>query len=201
MTVRHETDGPITVVTIDRPQSRNAVDAPTAKALAEAFRRFEADSSRSVAIPTGADGAFCAGYDLKQTATGHRAHRIEVGDGPMGPTRMKLAKPMIAAIEGPAVAGGLELTLWCIEAERIGLVNRLVEPGQALAAAHTLAMQLAALPQAALRSDRLSAIEQWSLDWDSATLNEFRHGIETVETGQTEAGARRFASGAGRHGA
>lgn len=86
------------------------------------------------------------------------------------------------------------------EAERIGLANRVVAPGQALAAAKQLAHELARLPQAALRSDRLSAIEQWGLGWDQAVLNEFRHGIATVESGETEAGARRFAVGAGRHG-
>lgn len=86
------------------------------------------------------------------------------------------------------------------EAERIGLANRLVEPGQALAQSRRLAHELARLPQAALRNDRRSAIEQWSLDWEQATLNEFRLGIATVATGETEAGARRFAAGVGRHG-
>jgi enoyl-CoA hydratase/carnithine racemase len=250
--VRYETDGPIAVVTINRPAARNAVNPATARALAESFRRFDADHALSVAVFTGAGGTFCAGFDLKETAAGHRGHRIERGDAPMGPSRFKLGKPVIAAVEGHAVAGGLELALWCDlrvaardavfgvycrrfgvslmdlgtirlprlighsramdliltgrgvsgeEAERIGLANRLAEQGQALSVALELAHQLAKLPQAALRSDRLSSIEQWDLSWEQAVLNEFRLGMATVATGETEAGARRFASGIGRHGA
>ena len=114
-TIKTETHGPVLVVTIDRPEVRNAVDRPTADALATAFRDFEADDDLLVGVLTGADGHFCAGADLKAMAEDpRRANRIDSeGEGPMGSSRMQLDKPVIAAIEGYAVAGGLELALWC----------------------------------------------------------------------------------------
>ena len=249
--VRFESEGPVAVVTIDRPEVRNAVDGPTAAELAAAFRRFEGDGSLAVAILTGASGTFCAGADLKAVATGE-GNRVDVaGDGPMGPTRMLLSKPVLAAVEGHAVAGGLELALWCDlriaardavfgvycrrwgvplvdggtirlprligmshaldliltgrgvsgeEALRLGLANRLTEPGQALEEARTIARQIAAFPQRCVRSDRRSAYLQWDLSLPEALRTETLLGLEVIRSGETRAGAARFAAGAGRHG-
>jgi len=113
MTVRFEINARCAVITIDRPHARNAVDGPTSRLLADAFRRFDADGDLDVAILTGAANTFCAGADLKAVAT-NDGNRVDLdGDGPMGPTRMLLGKPVLAAVEGHAVAGGLELALWC----------------------------------------------------------------------------------------
>ena len=246
-------EGPVIVVTIDRPEVRNAVDGPTATALADAFRSFVADDSLLVAILTGAGGTFCSGADLKAMADEPgRANRVDPdGDGPMGPTRMQLDKPVIAAVEGYCVAGGFELALWCDlrvvaedatlafydrrwgvplidggtirlprligqsraldllltgrdvrgpEAHAVGLANRLVPAGKALDAALELANEIARFPQLCLRSDRRSLLEQWGLTLEDAMAQEFRYGLETISSGETQAGAARFAGGKGRHG-
>lgn len=251
MAVRVERSENVFTVILSRPERRNAVDRTTAAALAEAFRTFEADDEARVAVLYGEGGGFCAGADLKAVAEGGGNVVREDGDGPMGPSRMHLTKPVIAAVAGHAVAGGLELAIWCDlrvaeksavfgvfcrrwgvplidggtvrlprligqgraldliltgrpvgadEALHIGLVDRVVEDGRAREEAEALARQIAAFPQACMRADRASAYAQWDLPFDEAIRAETIGGIEVVTSGETLAGATRFARGAGRHG-
>ena len=257
-TVQIDQRGRTLVVTIARPEARNAVDGPTAQLLYDAFKSFDADDGLDVAILTGSGGHFCAGADLKAISTGtgnvitrRPAEEIVGSLGPMGPTRLQLSKPVIAAVEGFAVAGGLELALWCdlrvaatdatfgvycrrwgvplvdggtvrlprligqsvasdmiltgraVEAEealRVGLANRLADPGGSLAASLELANQISAFPQICMRGDRESSMGQWSMSLAEALSNEAEIGFRAIDSEETRKGAERFASGRGRGG-
>ena len=246
-----EKRGRIFVVTVNRPERRNAFNLEVAEKIYDAFKQFDADDTLDVAVLTGAGGNFCAGADLHALASGEKRPFLPEGDfAPMGCTRLKLSKPVIAAVEGYAVAGGIEVACWCDmrvaaksatfgvfcrrfgvplvdlgtirlprlighsramdliltgrpvnadEALTMGLANRVVEDGNALEAALQIAEQLSAFPQICMRADRLSAINQWSLDWDEATKAEMNGGLPAVQA-EAIAGASRFSGGTGRHG-
>src|SRR5881409_1978785 len=252
MAVTTEHRGAVTTIILDRVERRNAIDSPTAKALRAAFRTFERNREARVAVLWGANGTFCAGADLKAYAERRQRRPWPVYDeGPMGPTRIRLAKPAIAAIAGHAVAGGFELALWCDlrvveddavmgvfnrrwgiplidggtvrlpaliglgraldliltgrpvdarEALAIGLANRVVARGQARHEAEALAATIAAFPPFSVRSDRRSAPESLGARLPAAFRREYLIGAATFNTGESIAGAQRFASGAGRHG-
>jgi len=251
MAIRLERQDAVATIVMDRPEARNAVDGPAARALAEAFREFEHDDRLRVAVLWGAGGTFCAGADLKARGTERGLKLAPDGDGPMGPSRLAFTKPTIAAVEGYAVAGGLELALMCDlrvaaetaifgvfcrrwgvplidggtvrlprliglsraldliltgrpvdarEALAFGLANRVVPAGRAREEAESLAQSIAAFPPNCVRSDRRSALEGTDLSLAEALANEFKLGKATHDTGESQAGARRFAEGAGRHG-
>src|SRR5438552_7247317 len=251
MAIRLERSDAVATIVMDRPEARNAVDVAAAGGLVEAFREFESDDGLRVAVLWGAGGVFCAGADLKARGTERGLRLAPDGDGPMGPTRMALSKPTIAAVEGYAVAGGLELSLMCDlrvasetavfgvfcrrwgvplldggtvrlprliglslaldmiltgrpvdahEALTFGLANRVVPAGRAREEAEALARTIAAFPPNCVRSDRRSAWEGMGLPLPDALANEFALGKATADTGESQEGARRFASGSGRHG-
>jgi len=202
VTVSITKDGPVTLVTLDRPQTRNAVDRDTADRLEAAFEEFDTDNSQSVAVLYGEGGIELAIWcDL----------RVAARDASFGVFCRRWGVPLIdgGTVRLPRLVGtgrAMDLILTgrevgAVEAERIGLVNRVVEPGTALDESLSVAFMLAGLPQECLRNDRLSVLEAEGRDSTDAMRTEFRFGHDSLATGTAAAGAARFAGGAGRGGA
>lgn len=238
----------IFIVSINRPEVKNAIDGEAADLLYEAFTEFEKNNDLKVAILTATGNVFCSGADLKSIAEEKDgAPQLTVnGRAPLGISRLRVSKPTIAAVEGYAVAGGLELALWCDmrvaaadaifgvycrrfgvplvdggtirlprligqshamdliltgrgvsgqEAKGMGLTNRVTPSGEALDEAMKLAKKLCAFPQVCMNSDRMSVLEQWSLEEDEALKNEAIRGMEVLASGETLSGAKRFTDG------
>lgn len=251
MKVQVERQEPVFTVTLSRPEVRNAVDRETAELLYEAFLEFDGDDRMRVAVLFGEGGHFCAGADLKAIAAGKPNRLDPDGSAPMGPTRLFLSKPVIAAVAGHAVAGGLELACWCdlriaeedavfgvfcrrwgvplmdggtvrlarligtshaldmiltgrpvsaAEAHRMGLANEVVKKGQSKSRAQEMALFISRFPQVCLRHDRMSLYEGLGMKIQDALANEFRHGLETIQTREILHGVSRFKKGEGRHG-
>ncbi|KAI1429200.1 ClpP/crotonase [Xylaria sp. FL1777] len=262
--VTNDSDG-ITTITINRPRRRNAIDGPTARKLTEAFLAFENDPKQKVCVFWGANDTFCAGFDLHEVAkfnTGDEGYKGPIIDkehrvsgrniGPIGPSRMQIKKPVICAVSGYAVAGGLELSLigdirvaeedavfgvFCRrfgvplidggtvrlqaivglgraldmiltgrgvpaqEALQMGLANRVVPKGQALAEATKIARQLLTFPQDCMNTDRANCYYSAynATSFEDGLRNEFDEGIKVITTESIQ-GAAKFSSGAGRHG-
>ena len=251
MKVQVERQEPVLTVTLNRPEVRNAVDRETAELLYKAFLEFDGDDRMRVAVLFGAGGHFCAGADLKAIAAGKPNRLDPEGSAPMGPTRLFLSKPVIAAVSGHAVAGGLELACWCdlriaeedavfgvfcrrwgvplmdggtvrlarligashaldmiltgrpvaaAEAHRMGLANEIVGNGRSKSRAQEMALFISRFPQVCLRHDRMSLYEGLGIKIRDALANEFRHGLETIQSGEIAPGVSRFKKGEGRHG-
>jgi enoyl-CoA hydratase len=211
MSILYTTDGPVAIVTIDRPEVANAIDAPAAAELADAFRQFDRDDALAIAVLSGTNQTFSAvAVEGHAVAGGLELAawcdlRVAAQDAVFGVYCRRWGIPLmdggtirLARLIGHSHALDMILTGRGVsgeEAFRIGLANRVVPRGQASEAALELAREIAERPQAALRSDRLSSYEQWSLDLDEALANEYRHGMATLETGQMLSGLDRYASG------